>query len=155
MCHHVGEHNEAVKKGSWSTSIDFCFWNYPLLELAGKTMGLIGFGRIGQATAKIATAFGLNVLAFDPDFNPEMENNNCKFSALDDLFARSDIVSLHCPLLESTMGIINKHNIEKMKDGVMIINTSRGLLIIEKDLSNALNSGKLQEQLSMLFQMSQ
>ena len=143
MCHHVGEHNEAVKKGSWTTSIDFCFWNYPLIELTGKTMGLIGFGRIGQATAKIARAFGLSVLAYDPYFNSEMECNNCRFASLDELLARSDIISLHCPLLESTMGIINKSNIKKMKDGVMIINTARGPLIVEKDLSNALNSGKV------------
>lgn len=143
MCHHVGSHSEAVKKGDWTNSIDFCFWNYPLIELAGKTMGLIGFGRIGQATAKIAQAFGLNILAFDSYQNPDLESETCKYASLDDLLANSDIISLHCPLFEGTMGIINKGSIAKMKDGVMIINTSRGPLVVEQDLCDALNSGKV------------
>ncbi len=143
LCHHIGEHSEAVKKGSWTKSIDFCFWNYPLVELSGKTLGLIGFGRIGQATAVVAQAFDLNVLANDPDFNMEMETDKCRYATLDELLAQSDIISLHCPLINSTMGIINKSNIEKMKDGVMIINTARGPLIVEKDLSDALNTGKI------------
>ena len=143
MCHHVWDHSEAVKKGDWTNSIDFCFWNSPLIELSGKTMGLIGFGRIGQATAKVAQAFGLNVLAYDNYQDPKLENEFCKYVDLDELLSKSDIISLHCPLNESTQGIINKDNISKMKDGVMIINTSRGPLIVEKDLKNALNSGKV------------
>ena len=143
LCHHVGDHNNAVKKGDWSSCPDFCFWNTPLIELAGKTLGIVGFGRIGQATAKIALAFGLNVLFHDISETAEMAGENCQYAELDDLFAKADIVSLHCPLLESTQGIINKGNIEKMRDGVMIINTSRGPLVVEKDLAEALNSGKI------------
>ena len=143
LCHHVGDHNRAVKEGDWSTCPDFCFWNTPLIELAGKTLGIIGFGRIGQATAKVATAFGMNVLYNDVNKISTLDGENCQYADLDDLFAKSDIVSLHCPLFDSTLGIINKNNISKMKDGAMIINTSRGPLVVEKDLMEALNSGKL------------
>jgi glycerate dehydrogenase len=143
MCHHVGAHDNAVKNGDWTKSIDFCFWNYPLIELAGKTMGLIGLGRIGQATAKVAQALGLNILAYDSYENPELVSATCKYTSLDELLTNSDIISLHCPLFESTKGIINKDTIAKMKDGVMIINTSRGPLVVEQDLCDALNSGKV------------
>lgn len=143
MCHHVGDHSEAVKKGDWTKSLDFCFWNYPLIELAGKTLGLIGFGRIGQATAKIAQAFGLTILAYDSHENPDLASDTCKYVSLDELLANSDIISLHCPLFDSTLGIINRNNIAKMKDGVMIINTSRGPLVVEQDLCDALDSGKV------------
>jgi glycerate dehydrogenase len=143
LCHHIGDHSEAVKKGAWSKSPDFCFWNYPLIELSGKIMGLIGFGRIGQATAKIAQPFGLEVMVYDIHQKKELENENCKYVSLDVLFRGSDIISLHCPLLESTKEIINKNSIADMKDGVLIINTSRGPLINEIDLCNALNAGKV------------
>lgn len=143
MCHHVGAHSDAVKKGDWTKSQDFCFWNYPLIELAGKTMGLIGFGRIGQATAKVAQALGLNILAYDSNENAALVSDTCKYVSLDELLTNSDIISLHCPLFESTKGIINKDTIVKMKDGVMIINTSRGALVVERDLCDALNSGKV------------
>ena len=134
---------DAVKKGDWTNSVDFCFWNYPLIELAGKNMGFIGFGRIGQETAKVAQALGLNVLAYDNYQNPALESETCKYVSLDELLANSDIISLHCPLTDSTMGIINKETISKMKDGLMIINTSRGPLVVEQDLCDALNSGKV------------
>ena len=143
MCHHVGNHSEAVKKGDWTNSPDFCFWNYPLIELAGKTLGLVGFGRIGQSTAKIAQTFGLYILAYDPYENPDLARETCKYVSLDELLASSDIISLHCPLLDSNMGIINKNTIDRMKDGVMIINTSRGPLVVEQDLCDALDSGKV------------
>jgi glycerate dehydrogenase len=143
LCHHVGSHSEAVMNGDWTKSADFCLWNYPLIELAGKNMGLIGFGRIGQATAKIAQALGLNVLAFDSYQNPALVNDTCKYVSLDQLLADSDIISLHCPLSDSTKDLINKNTISKMKDGVMIINTSRGPLVVEQDLCDALNSGKV------------
>lgn len=143
MCHHIGDHNKAVKNGAWTSSLDFCFWDYPLIELAGKTMGLIGFGRIGQATAKIAESLGLKVLAYDSVVHPELENDNCKYVTLNDLLSKSDIISLHCPLFDSTKGIINSANIALMKDSVMIINTARGPLVVEEDLCNALNSGKV------------
>jgi len=143
LCHHAGYHSEAVKNGDWTKSADFCFWNYPLIELAGKNMGLIGFGRIGQATAKIAQAFGLNVLAFDSYQNPALLSDTCRYVSLDELLANSDIISLHCPLSDSTKEIINKNTISKMKNGVLIINTSRGPLVDEQDLCDSLNSGKV------------
>ncbi len=143
ICHHVGSHNEAVYRGDWSNSKDFCFWNYPLIELSGKTMGIIGFGRIGQAVAKIAQTFGLKVLATDNNYKPALENENCKYASLESLFDESDIISLHCPLTDSNREMINSNSILKMKDGVIIINTSRGPLINEADLSKALNSGKV------------
>ncbi|MDO7171520.1 D-2-hydroxyacid dehydrogenase [Mariniflexile sp. AS56] len=141
MCHHIGDHNNAVKEGAWTKSLDFCFWNTPLIELAGKTIGIIGFGRIGQATAKMAQAFGMTVLANNRSKDYSLESDTCRYAELDELFEKSDIISLHCPLIESTAGIINKQNISKMKEGVLIINTSRGGLIIEEDLKEALDAG--------------
>ncbi|WP_312693228.1 D-2-hydroxyacid dehydrogenase [Caproiciproducens sp.] len=143
ICHHIGEHSAAVMRGDWTSNQDWCFWNYPLIELAGKTMGIIGFGKIGQTTAKIAQALGMNILAFDEYKNPALESATCKYAALDELLAQSDVISLHCPLFPSTEGIINKDNIAKMKDGVIILNNSRGPLIVEQDLADALNSGKV------------
>ena len=98
---------------------------------------------LGQATAKIAQAFGMKVLAFDEYQNKELESSTLQYAGLDEVLAKSDVISLHCPLFESTEGIINKDNIAKMKDNVIIINTSRGGLIVEKDLADALNSGKV------------
>ena len=143
VCHHVGAHSDAVKAGAWASCPDFCFWNYPLIELAGKTMGVIGFGRIGQDTAKLAQAFGMKILAFDAYPNKALESDTLKYVELDELFANSDVISLHCPLFPSTQGIINKENIAKMKDGVIILNDSRGPLIVEQDLYDALESGKV------------
>lgn len=143
LCHHVGSHSDSVHKGDWTKCPDFCYWNYPLVELAGKTFGIIGFGRIGQAAARIAQAMGMKVLAYDQFFDPKLENDGLKYARLDELFAGSDVISLHCPLFPSTQGIINKTNIAKMKNGVMIINTSRGPLVVEQDLAEALNSGKV------------
>ncbi len=143
ICHHVGAHGDAVKAGDWTSCPDFCFWNYPLIELAGKTMGIIGYGRIGQNTAKIAVAMGMKVLAYDEFPNKALETEDIKVVGLDELLAHSDVISLHCPLFPSTQGIINKSSIAKMKDGVIIINTSRGPLINEDDLKEALDSGKV------------
>lgn len=143
MCHHVGEHNEAVQNGDWCRSEYYSFWNSPLIELAGKTMGIIGYGMIGQAVGKLAQAFGMNVLANNTKGRIEDESALCKYADLDHLLAQSDIISLHCPFTEKTNGMINSVNIAKMKDGVMIINTSRGGLVVEKDLKEALNSGKV------------
>jgi glycerate dehydrogenase len=143
ICHHVGAHSDAVHNGEWTNNPDFCFWKHPLMELAGKTMGIIGFGRIGQNTGKIAQAFGMKVLAFDEYKNPELENENCRYAKLDEVLSASDVISLHCPLFPETKGMINKNSISKMKDGVIIINTSRGPLIVEEDLAEALKSGKV------------
>ncbi|WP_343330162.1 D-2-hydroxyacid dehydrogenase [Polaribacter staleyi] len=143
MCHNIGKHNAAVQNGEWLTSLDFTFSKSPLIELVGKTIGIIGFGEIGQATAKLAAAFGLNILVHSRTKYPELETETCQYVSLETLFKKADIISLHCPLTESTTGIINKTTIDKMKDGVFIINTSRGGLIIEEDLRDALNSGKV------------
>jgi glycerate dehydrogenase len=143
ICHHVGAHNDAVKNGAWRSSPDFCFWNYPLIELAGKTIGLIGFGKIGQATGRIASSFSMNILAYDLYKDKTLENEGFHYADLEQLLADSDVISLHCPLLESTKGIINKKTIAQMKDGVILINTARGPLVVEQDLADALNSGKI------------
>lgn len=142
LCHRVGDHGRSVQEGQWSACPDFCYWNTPLTELAGKTMGFVGFGRIGQSAAKIARAFGMEVLAHDA-FESEAGRALGTYVPLDALLARSDVVSLHCPLLSETRGMINRESIAKMKDGAMLINTSRGPLIAEADLAQALNSGKL------------
>lgn len=143
ICHHIGHHNNAVHEGKWENNADWCFWDYPLIELDGKTIGIIGYGRIGQATGKIAQALGMKVLAYDEYKNPNLVTETCKYAELDELIKESDVIALHCPLFPSTQGIINKENIAKMKDGVIILNDSRGPLIVEEDLAEALNSGKV------------
>ena len=143
ICHHVAEHSDSVKRGEWTQGADWCFWNHPLIELSGKTMGIIGFGRIGQTTAGIAQALGMKVLAVDDYQNKALENDNCKYTTLDDMLANSDVISLHCPLFPATKGIVNKDTIAKMKTGVILINTSRGPLVVEEDLAAALDSGKV------------
>ena len=143
ICHHVAHHNQAVQEGRWESCPDFCFWDYPLIELAGKTMGIIGYGRIGQTTGKLAQAFGMKVIAFDSMREVGTTLGDCTFVELDELFKTSDVIALHCPLFPSTQGIICKKNIDKMKDGVIILNNSRGGLIVEEDLREALDSGKV------------
>lgn len=143
LCHHIGAHSDAVKNGDWTRNKDWCFWNYPLVELFGKTMGIIGFGKIGQGTGKIAQALGMNILATDKYQREELVTDTCKYVELDELLGNADVIILHCPLFPETEGIINKDTIAKMKEGVMIINNSRGQLIIEEDLKEALNSGKV------------
>lgn len=143
ICHHVQDHSNAVSNGDWTNCPDFCFWNFPLTELAGKIMGIIGYGRIGQATGKIAQAFGMKVLAFDEYRNADLVCDTMAYASMEELLTNSDVISLHCPLFPSTEGIINKDNIAMMKDGVIIINTSRGPLIVEQDLADALESGKV------------
>ena len=142
ICHHVAHHSQAVHEGRWENCPDFCFCDYPQIELAGKTMGIIGFGRIGQKVGTIAKAFGMKVLAHSPH---EYESGKAigTYVDLDTLLRESDVISLHCPLFPATEGIINKETIGKMKDGVIILNNSRGPLVVEQDLADALNSGKV------------
>ena len=142
VCHHVAHHSEAVHQGRWAANPDWCFWDYPLIELQGKTMGIIGFGRIGQATGRIAKAMGMKVIAYSRSIR-EDGKDIAEYVDLDTLLRTSDVIALHCPLFPETEGIINKANIEKMKDGVIIINNSRGQLVVEQDLADALNSGKV------------
>ena len=143
LCHHIGEHAACVKRGDWTKSPDWCFWNYPLVELAGKTVGIIGFGRIGQRTAEIAQALQMKILAYDAFPIKGLETETLKHADLDTVLKHADVIMLHCPLSPDTQGIINKNTIAKMKHGVMIVNNSRGPLIVEEDLKNALNSGKI------------
>ena len=143
ICHRVQDHSNSVFKGGWQDNPDFCYWEHPLTELSGKTMGIVGYGKIGQATGKIAQAFGMNVVAFDEYKDLSLESETMKYVTIDELFKLSDVISLHCPLFESTEGLICKENIEKMKDKVILINTSRGGLVIEDDLAEALNVGKI------------
>lgn len=140
ICHNVGHHNRAVYDGRWQRSKDFVFWDYPLIELSGKTLGIIGYGRIGQATAKIAQAMGMEVVVYT---RSAVKEGRVKTLPFGQFLATSDIISLHCPLNEQTREIINRETIEKMKDGVIIINTGRGALINEQDLTDALKSGKV------------
>ncbi len=142
ICHHIGHHDKAVHDGRWENCADWCFWDYPLIELADKTIGVIGFGRIGQSTGAIAKAMGMNVLAYD-SYPNDSGKAIAEYVDLDTLLAKSDVVALHCPLFPETEGIVCKANIDKMKDGVIILNNSRGPLIVEQDLADALNSGKV------------
>ena len=136
-CHHVGHHAGTVRQGRWCSSLEFCYWDYPLMELAGKTFGIVGYGRIGQATAELARAFGMNVIYYSRHGSGE------GYVPLDELYARSDIVSLHCPQTPENVGMIDKTALAKMKDGVILLNTARGGLINEADLRDALLSGKV------------
>ena len=142
ICHHVAHHSQAVHEGRWEHCDDWCFWDYPLIELDGKTMGIIGFGRIGQQTGRIAKALGMKILA-SGSRPTDSGREIAEYVELDELLAKSDVIALHCPLFPSTKGIINKDSIAKMKDGVIIINNSRGPLVVERDLADALNSGKV------------
>lgn len=142
ICHHIGHHSETVHAGKWERCPDWCYWDYPLIELEGKTMGIIGLGNIGRHTAAIAGALGMKVIAYDAWQN-DAGRALAEYVELDELFAQSDVVVLHMPLLPFNTGIINKNNIAKMKDGVIIINNSRGQMVVEQDLADALNSGKV------------
>lgn len=142
ICHHAAHHSEAVHSGRWESDPDWCFWDYPLIELDGKTMGVLGYGRIGRQTARIAKAMGMNVLA-NSRSKQSGGDELAKFVTVDELLEGSDVIALHCPLFPETEGMINKDSIAKMKQGVIIINNSRGQLINEQDLADALNSGKV------------
>lgn len=143
LCHHVGDHSTDVRAGGWSSSIDFCYWRSPLIELQGKTLGLIGYGQIGSAFAAVVTALGMNILVYTPSQNKKHERPGLSVVQLDRLLAESDVISLHCPLTADNTGMINRDTIAKMKDGVLLLNTARGALIVEQDLADALNSGKI------------
>ena len=142
ICSRVAHHSEAVHSGRWQSAPDWTFWDYPLIELAGKTMGIIGFGKIGQTTGRIAKAMGMRILATGSR-ETEAGREIAQYVDLDTLLRESDVVALHCPLFPSTRGIINRDTIARMKDGVILINNSRGPLIVEQDLADALNSGKV------------
>jgi glycerate dehydrogenase len=138
----VGYHAHSVRRGKWASQPDFCYWETPLLELAGLTMGIVGFGRIGRATAQIARAFGMEVIAYDID-TPTDAPRECRFVELDEVFRRSDVLSLHCPLTSENKGLVNEQRLAMMKQGAFLINTSRGPLIDEPALAQALNDGRI------------
>ena len=141
-CSQVGLHDRSVHAGDWTRSIDFCYWQRPLIEVSGKTAGIIGFGRIGMAVARILRAMNVRVLAYSRTERPEGWEL-ADYVPLDDLIAQSDFIFLHCPLTPETEGIINAANIARMKDGVIIVNNGRGQLVVEGDLVAALTSGKV------------
>ena len=142
ICHHIGHHSDTVHEGRWASNIDWCYWDYPLMELEGKTYGLLGLGNIGVHTAAVAKALGMRVIAYDK-YPSERGRALAEYVDLETLFAESDVLGLQMPLLPFNTGIINKENIAKMKDGVIIINNSRGQMVVEQDLADALNSGKV------------
>ena len=142
ICHHIGHHDQSVHAGNWANNADWCYWDYPLIELEGKTMGIIGFGRIGQAEGRIARALGMRVLAYDL-YPSDSGGAIGAYVDLDTLYRQSDVISLHCNLPPENTRMINKDSIAKMKDGVILINNARGQLIDEQDVADALNSGKL------------
>lgn len=142
ICNQVGRHSRAVHEGRWNTCPDFCFWETPLMELAGKTLGIVGFGRIGQAMGRLGRAFGMEVLATGSR-PTEAGRALARYVTLDELLAKSDVISLHCPLFPETERMINRASLAKMKDGVILLNTGRGQLICEEALAEALRSGKV------------
>lgn len=142
VCHQIGHHDRLVHQGAWTKCPSFCFWDTPQIELSGKTLGIIGFGRIGQAVAKIASALGMKVLAYSRTEKPGFEGL-CSFVSLEELLKTSDVVTLHCPLTAQTQSLINKETLSLMKDGAILLNTSRGAVLDEADVAEALTTGKL------------
>ena len=142
ICHRIGHHSETVHNGKWEKSMDFCYWDYPLIELEGKTFGMIGCGKIGRQTARIAAALGMRVITYD--LRPKDSGRAvAEYVDFDTLLRESDVLSIHMPLLPFNTGIINRETIAKMKDGVIFLNTSRGQMVVEQDLADALNAGKV------------
>ena len=141
LTQHVGHHAQTVRESRWVRSPDWCYWDRPLIELNGLTMGIVGFGRIGQAVGDLAKAFGMNLLAFNP--RPKPAPAAIRFVTLENLFRQSDVVSLHCPLTAETQNMVNARSLSWMKESAFLLNTSRGQLIDERALAEALNSDKL------------
>jgi glycerate dehydrogenase len=141
LCHRVQRHSDGVHEGKWARSKDFAYWEYPLVELAGKTMGIIGFGTIGKRVADVATAFGMNVIAFSRSQPEQRDRPNFRWASLEELLSESDVVSIHCPLTEATRGLINTDNLNRMKRTAFLINTARGPIVVDDDLARALNEG--------------
>jgi len=142
LAQNVAHHAQTVREGRWCSSEDFCYWDTPLVELAGLTMGIIGFGRIGRATAGLARAFGMRVIAYDVAAPAKMPEG-CKMVELDEVFGHADVVSLHCPLTPQTQNIVSEQNLSLMKKTAFLVNTSRGPLVDERALADALNSGRI------------
>ncbi|MBC7826618.1 MAG: D-2-hydroxyacid dehydrogenase [Chitinophagaceae bacterium] len=140
LCLHVQRHSDSAIEGKWAKSKDWCYWDYPLVELSQKTIGIVGFGRIGQQVGDVATAFGMNIIASSRTKSDQSHRKNFKWAEIPELLKESDVVSIHCPLLPETKGLINKRSLQQMKNAAFLINTSRGPIIIDEDLAVALNN---------------
>ena len=140
LCLRVQRHSDAVMEGKWARSSDWCFWDYPLVELTGKTMGIIGFGRIGRQVGDVATAFGMNIIGNSSHWTDQSQRKNFRWAEVPELLAQSDVVSIHCPLFPETKGLINKESLMTMKKTAFLLNTSRGPIVVDEDLAEALNS---------------
>ena len=143
LCLRVQRHSDAVTSGRWASAPDFCFWDYPLVELTGKTMGIIGFGHIGRQVADVATAFGMKVIGTSRNRTDQSHRSNFKWAEIPELLEQSDVISIHCPLTPETKGLINKESLQRMKSSAFLLNTSRGPVIIEEDLAEALNNNTI------------
>src|SRR5690606_10371055 len=141
LCLCVQRHSDSVMEGKWARSLDFSFWDYPLIELSGKTMGIIGFGGIGQAVADVATAFGMNIIGNSRTQTDQSNRKNFKWASIAELLKEADVISVHCPLTPETKDLINKDSLKTMKSSAFLINTARGPIIVEQDLADALNDG--------------
>ena len=141
LCHHVQKHSDSVMEGKWAESVDFSNWDFPLIELSGKTLGIIGFGNIGKKVADIATVFGMNIIAASRHETDQSERKNFRWAEINEVLAQADIVSIHCPLLPETKGLINAESLKRMKRSAFLLNTSRGPVVVEPDLADALNNG--------------
>ena len=140
LCLRVQRHSDAVMEGKWARSSDWCFWDYPLVELSGKTMGIIGFGRIGRQVGDVATAFGMNIIGNSSHWTDQSQRKNFRWAEVPELLAQSDVVSIHCPLFPETKGLVNKESLMTMKKTAFLLNTSRGPIVVDEDLAEALNS---------------
>ena len=140
LCHHVQRHSDSVRSGKWASSIDWSYWEHPLVELAGKTMGIIGFGNIGNKVADMAASFGMNILGSARTQSDQSHRKNFQWAAVPDLLTQSDVVSIHCPLTPETKGLINSESLRSMKRTAFLLNTSRGPIIVDEDLSDALDN---------------
>jgi glycerate dehydrogenase len=139
----VQRHGDSVMAGDWARSADFCYWNFPLVELAGKTMGIIGFGHIGQKVGDVATAFGMNIIGNSRTRTDQSARTNFRWADIPELLEQADVVSIHCPLFLETQGLINAENLKRMKSSAYLINTSRGPIVNDDDLADALNNGTI------------
>jgi glycerate dehydrogenase len=139
LAQRVQRHSDTVMQGKWASSADWCYWDYPLVELAGKTIGIIGFGNIGQKVGDVATAFGMNIIGNSRTETDQSHRSNFIWADIPELLEQADVVSIHCPLFPETKGLINKENLSRMKNSAFLINTSRGPIVVDQDLADALN----------------
>jgi glycerate dehydrogenase len=139
LCLRVQRHSDSAMEGKWANSADWCYWDYPLVELSGKTIGIIGFGNIGQKVADVATAFGMNIIGNSRHWTDQTHRSNFRWAEIPELLVQSDVVSIHCPLFPETKGLINKESLRTMKKSSFLLNTSRGPIMVDEDLADALN----------------